>query len=121
MERITTDTLGHRGTVSSGGRTITIFCFADEIVGLAGEDEELINLTERLDKAYGMKISGEKTKLMTNNTSGINTEIAVNGQKLETVTGFKFLDSVITDEGSKVKILFSIAQTTAALTRLKPV
>ena len=33
-----------------------------------------------------MEISAEKTKLMTNNTSGINTEIKVNGQKLETVS-----------------------------------
>ena len=48
-----------------------------------------------------MEISAEKTKLMTNNTSGINTEIKVNGQKLETVTSFKYLGSVITDEGSK--------------------
>ena len=30
-----------------------------------------------------MEISAEKTKLMTENTSGINTEIKVNGQKLE--------------------------------------
>ena len=36
----------------------------------------------------------------------------VNRQKLETVT-------VITDEGSKPEILSSIAQTTAALTRVK--
>ena len=63
--------------------------------------------------------SAEKTKLMTNNTSG--TEIKVKGQKLETVTSFKYLGSVITDEGSKPEILFRIAQTTAALTRLEPV
>ena len=68
-----------------------------------------------------MEISAEKTKLMTNNTSGINTEIKVNGQKLETVTSFKYLGSVITDEGSKSEILSRIAQTTAAWTRLKPV
>ena len=68
-----------------------------------------------------MKISAEKTKLMTNNTSGINTEIKVKGQKLETVTSFKYLGSVIDDEGSKAEILSRIAQTTAALTRLKPV
>ena len=61
-----------------------------------------------------------KTKLMTNNTSGINTVIKVNGQKLETVTSFKYLGSVITDEGSKSEILSRIAQATAALTRLKP-
>ena len=68
-----------------------------------------------------MEISAEKTKLMTNSTSGINTEIKVNGQKLETVTSIKYLGSVITDEGSKPEILSRIAQTTAALTRLKPV
>ena len=68
-----------------------------------------------------MEISAEKTKLMTNNTSDINIEIKVNGQNLETVTSFKCLGSVITDEGSKPEIYFRIAQTTAALTRLKPV
>ena len=71
-------------TVSIGGRTITNLRFADDIDGFAGEEEEPANLVERLDKAstaYGMEISAEKTKLMTNNTSAINTEINVNGQK----------------------------------------
>ena len=58
---------------------------------------------------------------MTNNTSGINTEIKVNGQKLETVTSFKYLGSVIPDKGSKPEILSRIALTTTALKRLKPV
>ena len=58
---------------------------------------------------------------MTNNTSRINTEIKVNGQKLETVTSFKYLGPVFNVEGSKLEILPRIAQTTAALTRLKPV
>ena len=68
-----------------------------------------------------MENSAEKTKLMTNNTSGNNTEIKVNGQKLETVTSFKYLGSVINDESSKPEILSRIAQTTTASTRLKPV
>ena len=68
-----------------------------------------------------MEISAKKTKLMTNNASGINTEIKVNGQRLETVISFKYLGSVITDKGSKPEILSRIALTTAALTRLKPV
>ena len=78
----------HEGTVSIGGRTITNLRFAANIDGLAGEEEELANLVERLDKAstaYGMKISAEKTKLMTNNTSGINTEVKMNGQKLDLI------------------------------------
>ena len=73
----------NEGTVSIGGRTITNLRFADDIDGLAGEEEELAKLVECLDKAstaYGTEIS--------NNTSGINTEIKINGQKLETVTSF---------------------------------
>ena len=125
LERIMTDALeDQEGTVSIGGRTITNLRFADDIDGLSREEEELANLVERLDKAstaYGMEISAEKTKLMTSNTSGINTEIKVNGQKLETVTNFRYLGSVITDEGSKPETLSRIAEATAALTRLKPV
>ena len=45
----------------------------------------------------------------------------MNGQKLETVTSFRYLGSVITDEGTKPEIFSWIIQTTAALTRLKPV
>ena len=115
-----TDALeAYEGTVSIGGRTITNLRIADDIDVLAGEEKGLANLVERLDiasTAYGMEISAEKI-----NTSGINTEIKVNGQKLETVTSFKYLGSVITIEGSKPEILSRIAQTTAALTRLKPV
>ena len=125
LERIMTDASeDHEGTVSIESRTITNIRFADDTDCLAGEEEELANLVQRLDKAskaYVMNISAEKTKLMTNNTIGINTEIKVNRQKLETVTNFKYMGSVITDEGAKSGILSRIAQTTAALTRLKPV
>ena len=125
LERITTDTLeDHEDAVSIGGRANTNLRFADDIDGLAGEEEELSNLGERLYKAStacGMEISAKKTKLTTNNTIGINTEIKVNGQKLEAVTSFKYLGSVITDEGSKHEILSRISQRTAALTGLKPV
>ena len=41
-----------------------------------------------------MEISFEKTKLMTNSTSGINEDIKVNGQMLETVTSFKYMGSL---------------------------
>ena len=51
---------------------------------------------------------------MASNTSGINTDIKINGQNLETDTSFEYLGSVIT---GKPEILSRIAQTTAALTR----
>ena len=115
VERIVTDALeDHEGTVSIGGRTITNLRFADDIDGLTGVEEEVAKLVEHFNKAsaaYGMEISAEKTKLMTNSTSSNKTEIKVKGQKLETVTSFKYLGSVLS----------RIAQTTVALTRLKPV
>ena len=105
LERIMTDALDdHEGTVSTGGRAITNLRFAADIDGLAEEEEEVTKLVGRLDKActaYGMEIRARKTKLMTTNTSGINTEIKLNGQKIETVSSFKCLGSVIPDEGSE--------------------
>ena len=95
------DTLeDHQGILCIGCRTITDLRFVDD--------------------TDGMEISAEKTKLTTNNASG-NNKIKVNRQKLEAVTSFKYLGSVVSDEGSKSEILSRIAWTTAALTRLKPV
>ena len=71
-------------------------------------------------KPCSMEISAGKTKLITNNTRGINKETKVNRQKLETITSFKYLGSLVSDEGSKLEIVSMIALT-AALTRLKPV
>ena len=84
LKRTITDALeDHKGTVSIGMRAITNLRFAHDIDGLAGEEEELANLVELLDKAStacSMEISAEKTKLVTNNTSSINKEIKVNRQ-----------------------------------------
>ena len=68
-----------------------------------------------------MEISAEKTKLMTNNTKGISLDVRIGGQKLETVQSFKYLGSVVTDEGSKQEIMSRIAQTIGALTKLKAI
>ena len=56
---------------------------------------------------------------MTNNTKGISTDITIDNKKLETVRSFKYLGAIVSDEGSKPEILSRIAQTTAAVTKLK--
>ena len=109
-------------TVSIGGRKISNLRFADAIDGLAGSELELASLVQHLDKtstAYGMRICAEKTKLMINNTNGISSNIRVNGEKLETVQSFRYLGAIVTDEESVPEIRSSIAQTIAALTKLK--
>ena len=68
-----------------------------------------------------MEIHAQKTKMMTNNNRGILSEIKVNGQSLETVSSFKYLGAIVSDEGSKQEVLARIAQTTAALAKLQPI
>ena len=120
-----TDALeNHEGSVSIGGRTITNLRFADDIDALARREDEFVKLINHLDTTstkYGMEISAEKTKLMTNNTKGISLDVRIGGQKLETVQSFKYLGSVVTDEGSKQEIMSRIAQTIGALTKLKTI
>ena len=66
-----------------------------------------------------MQISVEKTQLITNNTNGIHTDFTIDNKKLETVCSFKYLGAIVSDEGSKPEVLSRIAQTTAAVTKLK--
>ena len=74
----------NRQSALEAGQSQT-YVFADDIGGLACSELELANLVEHLDETstqYGMQISAEKTKLMTNNTNGISSNIRVNGEKL---------------------------------------
>ena len=75
LERIMSEALENQcGTVSIGGRNITNLHFADDIDGLAGSKDERATLEKNMDEIssrFDMKISAERTKLMTNiaNTS----------------------------------------------------
>ena len=51
--------------------------------------------------------------------NGISTYITIDNKKLETVRRFKYLGATVSDEGSKPEVLSRIAQTTAAVTKLK--
>ena len=59
-------------------------------------------------------------KNVTNSANVIQRKIKVKGQKLGTITSFKYLGAVVSDDGSKPEVLPRIAQATAALTKLKP-
>ena len=68
---------------------------------------------------YKMEIGPDKMKVMTNNPDGFQREIKIRGQKLEAVPNFKYLGTIISNEGSKPEILSRIARTTAANFRVK--
>ena len=97
--------------VSIGGRLITNFHFADDIVVNAEEEEEAGIQVDHLDTTtirYKMEIGPDKTKVMTNNTNGFQREIKIKGQRLEEVENFKYLGAIIFNEGSKADILSRI-------------
>lgn len=89
---------------------------------LAGNEEELASLMDRLDKdlyCLWHRSSAEKTKLMTNSTDGISVDIRVSGEKLDEVNTFKYLGALVRDQDSKPEALSRMALTTAAPSKLK--
>ena len=103
----------HEGSVITGERLITNFHFAADIVVNAEEEDEAGVLVDRLDTTntrYKMEIGPDKTKVMTNNSNGFQSEIKIKGQRLEEVGNFKYLGATISNEGSKPEILSRIAQ-----------
>ena len=110
LERIMCKALDDReDSVSIGGRLITNFCFANDIVVNAEEEKEAGVL---VDTRYEMEISPDKTKVMTNNPNGFQREIKIEGQRLEEVENFKYLGAINSNEGSKPEILSRITQET---------
>ena len=93
LERIMTEALEEqKGTVSIGGRTFTNLRFADDTDELAGSEQELENLVRHLDRsstAYDMKISANKTKLMTNSIDSMTYRIVYNATSLPTEKSLK--------------------------------
>ena len=85
----------HDGKASTSGRNITSLRFADDMDALSEEEQELEVLVEVSTKtAQGIRwrsVLRRQTKLMTNSANGIRKEISVKGQKLGTVTSFKYL------------------------------
>ena len=113
----------YEGSVSIRGRLITNFRFADNTVVVVNAEEEeaagvLIDRPDTTNTRYKMGIGPDKTKVMTTNPNGFQREFKIKGQRLE-VENFKYLGTIISNEGSNPEILSRLAQTTAALSRLE--
>ena len=89
---------------------------------MGGSNPELQDLTTRLvDRAtaYGMDVSTEKSKLMTNSTNNIRADISMNGQNLEEVTSFNYLGATLCKDGTcSAEVRIRIALAVAAMDRL---
>ena len=85
--------------IKMAGRNINNLRYADDINLMAESEEELKNLLmkveEETEKA-GLKFSIQKTKIM---ASSSITSWQIDGENVETVADFIFLDSKITVDG----------------------
>ena len=97
-----------------GGKNITDFRFADDTALTAWTEAHLqvmLNKVVKISDKYGLKINIKKTKVMKvskmyddmtkNNrpTNQQNTNININGEKLEEVTCYQYLGSLVTSDG----------------------
>ena len=56
-----------------------------------------------------------------NDTNYATKDIVVSGHEIETVSKFKYLGAIVTDEGSRPEILACIAKATAVVAKLKSI
>ena len=81
------------------GRNINNLWYADETTLMAESKEELKNLFIKMKEEsenVGLKLNIQKTKIM---ASGSITSWQIDGETIETVTDFIFLDSQATADG----------------------
>ena len=93
LEKIMQETFhDHHISISTGGRPIATYNLPTTSILQAAAMVNFKHLTNRLvdtAAAYGMEVSTEKSKIMTNSTNNVSADIRMNGQKLEEVTRYK--------------------------------
>ena len=88
--------------VNLNGRSLNNLRFADDIDLVADTQEQLQDLTNRVEgssKRMGLKINAEKTKTMTVGKQHKKLQIRIENREIEQVTGFVYLGGLITEDG----------------------
>ena len=91
--------------IKIAGRNISHLRYADETTLMADSEEELKSLLKKVkeeSEKVDLKLNIQKTKIM---ASGLNTSWQIDGEIVETVTEFIFLQMVI--EAMKLKTFTS--------------
>ena len=84
--------------IKIAGRNINNFRYADDTTLMAESEEELKSLLMKVKESekFGLKLNTQKTKIM---ASGPITSWDIDGETVETVSGFIFLGFKITADG----------------------
>ena len=91
-----------------GGKNVNNIRYADDTVLLADSPEKLQNLVEVLVSAseqYGLKINTSKTKVMvvSKGNDNVRVNVRVGDENLEQVEKYKYLGSLVTQDGRCVE------------------
>ena len=126
LENIMRETLDDFApSVTIGGRPLCNLRFADDIDLIAGSNQELQDLTERLTTratAHGMEVSSEKSKVMVNSNEDKKANIVMNGERLEEVEKFKYLGAYIAKDGhSSAEVKTRLAMAASSMARLQQI
>ena len=86
-----------------GGEVISMIRYADDKAVVASSEKNLQRLMDnvsRVTQEYGMKMNVKKTKAMCISRQGkTKVKIYIDGQILEQVQQFRYLGSLITEDG----------------------
>jgi len=101
-ECLTEEALEGFGDFKIGGQIIHTVKYADELVLLAKEEKALqdrVNKLTEIGRCYGMEMIVEKTKVMRISRQPFPVKIMMDQNQLENVESFKFLGSMLTNDG----------------------
>jgi hypothetical protein len=85
-----------------GGQIINTVKFADDLVLLAKEEMVLQDMVDKLietGRCYGMEMNVEKTKLLRISRPPYPVKLTIDQKQLENVECFKYLGSMLTNDG----------------------
>jgi len=101
-EYLTKKALEGLGDFKIGGKIIHTVKYADDLVLLAKEEKVLQDMIDKLieiGRCYGMEINVEKTKVMRISRQPFPVKIMIDQKQLENVESFKYLCSILTNDG----------------------
>ena len=94
--------LGRVGRLQIGGQIIHTVKYADDLVLLAKEENVLQDMIDKLieiGRCYGMEMNVGKTKVMRSSRQPFPVKIIIDQKQLENVESFKYLGSILTNDG----------------------
>jgi len=101
-ECLTKEALEGFGDFKIGGQIIHTVKYTDDLVLLTKKEKMLQDMTDKLIEIggyYGMEKNVEKTKVMRISRQPFPVKIIIDQKQLETVESFKYLGSMLTNDG----------------------